>query len=534
MSVGTKCLLIQPEFSEFSALNYKEVCEIAGAKYPFPPLSLITVAALLPQNWQFRLLDLNIEALDIKAMKWADLICTGGMLPQQQGIITLIGMAHSLGKKVVVGGPEPTSQPSLYEMADYLVLGEGEVTIPEFLKDLAAGKEKGIYKPSGMARMNESVIPRFDLVRFRAYLFMGIQVSRGCPYCCEFCNVIELFGRTPRAKEPVQVLAELDALRKLGYRGHIFFVDDNFLSNRKIVNELLERISEWSSARNHPFFFAAETSIDLVDNDRVLKLLRDAGFRYISIGLETVEDEVLKATNKFQNTGHSIPEVSKKLMHHGMILDASFIVGFDNETSQTASLLIKTIQDAGICMAMIGTLYALPNTALLERLRKENRLFSCETIISGSGTEVDQMTSGLNFITARDRSQILRDYIQILESVYNPANYYQRLNLLRRNLKVSYKHKPGLKILIRMLGSFVKVCIRAGLSRQTGRLFRRLIFKTLVTNPKAVEVVASMAAMYLHLSKHSRFIIQLTREKLNLIEASVEDHYETSGMKRIS
>lgn len=534
MSIETKCLLIQPEFSEHSALNYKDVCEIVGAKYPIPPLNLITVAALFPQNWHFKLVDLNIESLNNKDIEWADLVCTGGMLSQQKGILALIELAHSFGKKVAIGGPEPTSQPDLYQHADYLVLGEGEVTIPDFLTDLSLGKEKGVYHPSGMVSMSEAVVPRFDLIQFNSYLFMGLQVSRGCPYRCEFCNVIELFGRKPRAKKTDQVIAELDALYQLGYRGHVFFVDDNFLSNKKIIKELLERIAAWSSSKKYPFYFAAETSIDLVNNDELLELLKKADFRYISIGIETPENEVLQQAQKNQNMNQSIPEVVKNLMRYGIIVDASFILGFDNETEQTASLLIRSIQDSGICMAMIGTLYALPNTQLLKRLSKEKRLFSEETVVSDTNTEIDQMTSGLNFVTKRNRKQILNEYIHILETVYSPANYYQRLSMLGLNLKVSSKHQPGFKTGLSMFYSFLKICSRVGFSHQTGILYWKLIFKILIQNPKAIEAVVSLAAMYIHLSKHAQFIVGITREKISQIEAIGEKEYEQMKMKNIS
>ncbi len=533
MSIEIKCLLIQPEFSEHSALNYKDVCEIVGAKYPIPPLNLITVAALFPQNWQFRLVDLNIGSLNLEDIKWADIVCTGGMLSQQKGILSLIKLAHSYGKKVVIGGPEPTSQPDIYQDADYLVLGEGEVTIPDFLNDLSLGKEKGVYHPSGMAKMEEAVVPRFDLVKFDAYLFMGLQVSRGCPYQCEFCNVIELFGRKPRAKKTDQVISELDALYKQGYRGHIFFVDDNFLSNKKIIKELLKKIAVWSASKRYPFYFAAETSIDLVNNDEVLGLLKNADFRYISLGIETPENEVLQKACKNQNMNHSIPEVVRKLMHYGIIVDASFIFGFDNETSQTASLLIQCIQDSGICMAMIGTLYALPNTQLFNRLSKENRLFSEVTVLSDSNTEVDQMTSGLNFITKRSRKQILNEYIHILESVYSPENYFKRLSMLGLNLEVSYKHKPSIGTGLGLFYSFLKICSRIGFSHRSGILYWKLIFRILFQNPKTIEAVVSLAAMYIHLSKHAQYIVGITRDKINQIEAIGEKQYEQIRIKDI-
>jgi len=241
------------KFSKFSSLNYVDVCKLIGAKYPTPPLGLMTVAALLPQHWKFKLIDLNVEQLKDEYFEWADIVCTGGMLSQQPGIISVIEKAHHHGKKAVVGGPEPTSQPQLYQTADYLVLGEGENTIPAFLSDLEAGCKSGEYKSDELADMTEAVVPRFDLIKFADYLMMGMQYSRGCPYNCEFCNVIELFGRKSRTKTVKQVISELQYLYDLGYRGHVFFVDDNFweienasrsfcfplVSGRKKINTLL-------------------------------------------------------------------------------------------------------------------------------------------------------------------------------------------------------------------------------------------------------------------------------------------------------
>jgi radical SAM superfamily enzyme YgiQ (UPF0313 family) len=525
MSDNTNCLLIHPEFSKKSSLNYVEVCKIAGAKYPIPPLGLMTVAALLPQNWIFKLIDLNVTPLLDNYFEWADIICTGGMLSQQPGIIAIIGKAHECGKKVVVGGPDPTCQPDLYAEADYLVLGEGENTIPLFLDDLGKGKAKGMYLNSEPVDMAGSIVPRYDLIRSSDYLMMGIQYSRGCPYNCEFCNVIEIFGRNQRAKSSDQIIKELQYLQELGYRGHIFFVDDNFLANGKPVEELLDSIAEWSEKNSYPFYFQAEASLNFAGNDKLLQLMQQAEFHYLSIGLETPEDIVLEKAHKHQNMNKSIPEIIRKIMSYGIIVDASFIFGFDNETEHSARLLTNCISDSGICMAMVGMLYALPDTQLARRLKNEGRLFQDVTRINPNSMEIDQMTSGLNFQTIRTRSSILKDYVFILNEIYDPENYYKRLTYLGLNLKPSNKHKPGVLKKIRLFGSFLKVCRKVGFNRRTGLLFWKLLFILSFKNPKAIESVVGFAAMYIHLAKHTRFIIELTNAKIRDIEQYGENNY---------
>jgi len=514
MEQETRCLLIQPEFSKFSALNYVDVCKLVGAKYPFPPLGLMTVAALLPQHWEFKLIDMNVEPLLDEYFEWADIVCTGGMLSQQPRILAIIEKAHQYGKKVVVGGPEPTSQPQHYHNADYLVLGEGEITIPFFLKDLENGCQNGEYKSAELTDLTEAVVPRFDLIRFADYLMMGMQFSRGCPYNCEFCNVIELFGRISRTKTVKQVISELQYLYDLGYRGHVFFVDDNFLANRSCVEQLLLTIAGWSEENNYPFYFAAEATINLAADDNLLRMMKNVDFRYISIGIETPEDNILKMAQKKQNVNKPITEIVKKIYSYGIVVDACFILGFDNETEDTANMLINCIQNAGICMAMVGTLFALPNTQLSRRLKQEGRLFEEGTTVGDINTEIDQMSSGLNFKTTRAREDILRDYVRILKTIYDPVKYYSRLTYLGLNLKRNNKHKPGIVKLLKITRGFLKVCGKVGFNKTTGLLYWKLLFKILLTNPIAIELVVGLAAMYIHFAKHSQFIINLTNEKI--------------------
>jgi radical SAM superfamily enzyme YgiQ (UPF0313 family) len=526
MSKKLNCLLVHPEFSKNSSLNYVDVCKIAGAKYPVPPLGLLTVVALLPQNWDFKLIDLNTTSLQDIYFEWADIVCTGGMLSQQPGIIEIIRKAHEHGKKVVAGGPDPTCQPDLYSEADYLVLGEGENTIPMFLDDLNKGIIKGTYINSEPVDLTRSVVPRYDLISFSDYLMMGMQYSRGCPYKCEFCNVIELFGRKQRIKSADQIITELQYLKQLGYRGHIFFVDDNFLANGKSVEELLKTIADWSEKNSYPFYFQAEASLNFAGNDMLLQLMKKAEFRYLSIGIETPEDNVLEKAHKHQNMNRSIPGIIRKILSYGIIVDASFIFGFDNETGQSAHLMMDCIRDSGICMAMVGTLYALPDTQLARRLKNEGRLFKEVTRISNSSPEIDQMSSGLNFRTIRPRSDILKDYTSIMTNIFDPENYYKRLTYLGLNLKPCYRHKPGTLKKIQLLRSFLKVCSKVGFNNRTGTLFWKLLFTILLKNPKALEPVVSFAAMYIHLEKHARFIIELTNAKIKNIEKYGENNYD--------
>jgi radical SAM superfamily enzyme YgiQ (UPF0313 family) len=393
------------------------------------------------------------------------------------------------------------------------------------IRDLENGCGEGIYRSAGFAEMTESRVPRYDLARFSDYLLMGIQFSRGCPYHCEFCDVIELFGRRPRAKTIQQLISELKCLYTLGYRGHVFFVDDNFPANKKLTDQLLEEIATWTRNHKYPFYFSANASLNLAGNDDLLRRMKEVDFRYISIGIETPDDKVLKMAHKEQSMNLPIVEIMKKIHSYGIAVDASFIMGFDNEREQTAGMLRNCIQESGICMAMIGTLYALPDTALARRLEHEGRLFRESATIRDVHTEIDQMSSGLNFITVRARADILRDYVNTLQYVYDPLNYYRRLTRLSLQLTPEHKHKPSISKGLKMARSFLIICVKVGLNSTTGILFWKMFFTVLYRNPKAIETALTFAAMFIHLSKHSQFILDLTRRKIAHIEQLGEEKY---------
>jgi radical SAM superfamily enzyme YgiQ (UPF0313 family) len=526
----TRCLLIHPKFSPYSFWNFVEVSKIVGAKYQAAPLGLMTVAALLPQEWEIKLIDTNVEPLLNEHFDWADLVFTGGMLPQQIGILDIITLSHQRNKPVVVGGPDPTSQPHLYQSADYLVLGEGEVTIPIFLNDLANGEKTGKYVTSEYADMTKAVVPRFDLINFDNYIHLNIQFTRGCPFNCEFCDIVELYGRKPRTKTPEQMVKEIQTLYDLNYRGHIDIVDDNFIGNKKQVKETLRAIKEWSKLHNYPFYYGTEASINLADDDELLQLMRDVDFRLVFTGLETPEDEVLEKVNKKINMNRSVVEATKKISSYGMVVNAGFIIGFDNENGQTAKRMNEFIQDTGICVAMLGLMYALPNTKLTKRLRLEGRLFEEFSVFTDNKTQIDQASSGLNFITLRPRIDILKDFVEVISYIYKPEHYYERVIYTCLNLKVTNKYKHNLKKTFKNLRSFSRILRRVGVNRITGKSFWKMFFTVLLKNPKAIEWGISLSAMFIHFYKHSNFIIDLTNEQIDYIAEHGEDIYNQNRM----
>lgn len=521
---NTRCLIVQTKFSAFSFWNYQVVCKMAGAKYPAAPLGLLTVAALLPQHWTFKLIDENVEPLTDEHLEWADLVCTGGMLPQQNSLLDLIKRVHRMNRLVAVGGADPTSQPDLYRAADYLVLGEGEVTIPMFINDLKKGATKGVYVSEERADMQNAVVPRYDLIKFRDYIMTGVQFIRGCPFGCEFCDVIELFGRTPRYKTTEQIIKELQCLYDLGYRGHIDFVDDNFIGNRKKVKELLYVLKDWTIKHKYPFYFTTEASVNLAEDDELLQLMKDVDFRYVFLGIETPENETLALNHKNQNVNKSVTDAVRKIMSYGIVCNGGFIIGFDSDSPAIAQNMISCIQDSGVTMAMVGLLYGLPNTQLTRRLESEGRLFQKKSGSLGSN-DIDQSTSGLNFITLKPRTEVMKNFVTVLDQIYQPANYYKRVLYNGLTLKPAYKHTPDIKTWFKYLGSFLKVCRRAGFSSDTGLLYWKMVFTVLFRNPRAFEAAVNLAAMYIHFKGQKDYIVAMMNDLIREVENEGEQAF---------
>ena len=521
----TRCLLVQPRFSSHSFWNYSKVCRFVGARYPAAPLGLMTVAALLPQQWHLALVDENVRPLTDAHLEWADLVLVSGMLPQQKGILATMQQAHERGKPVVVGGPDATSQPHLYGKADYLVLGEGEVTIPPFLEDLGKHVRSGEYRSPMYADMARAVVPRFDLIRFADYLHVGIQFSRGCPFACEFCDIVELFGNKPRTKSPEQMVTELQALYDLGYRGHVDLVDDNLIGNKHKVKDALRAMSDWSGRHGHPFYFSTEASINLAGEDELLRLMQENDFRYVFVGIESPDQDVLVEAHKTQNRNVSVVEAVSTLAAHGMIVDGGFVLGFDRETENTAGNMIHLIQDAGICMAMVGTLSALPNTQLSRRLKREGRVFHGGQMEIRDAGDIDQTTSGLNFTTIRPRTAILRDQAEVLRQIYDPARYFDRVLWTATHLRPAYQARSSFRGALKMLRAFLMVSARLGFSRRTGLVYGLTLFKVLLRNPRAFEAAVNLAAMYTHFGPQSRFVIRMLEDKIAEVNRHSEERY---------
>jgi len=521
-----KVLLVAPRFSEFSYWNYREVCELFEARYPAAPLGLVTVAALLPREWDIRLLDLNVREMDTELLAWADLVLAGGMLPQQRTLLALIDLAHAHGKRIVIGGQDPTSQPEIYAAADYLVLDEGEMTIPMFLADLAAGATRGTYRSAEKPDVTQSPTPRFDLLELDKYLHIGIQFSRGCPFNCEFCDIIELYGRKPRTKMPEQILRELDSLHALGYKGHVDFVDDNFIGNKKSVMAFLPHLLTWSREHGFPFYFSTEASLNVADDPKLLAMMEAVDFRYLFVGIETGDKELLIRTQKKQNTRNPIAEAVHRLNAHGMVVTAGFILGFDGESGGAAGSIIECVEGSGIPMAMVGLLTALPHTQLTRRLEREGRLAdNYARMLPG---DVDQATTGLNFTPSRPRTEILADFASVLRHLYAPKSYFDRVRNVGRRLRRRPKQVGTTRGRRNEIRALALVVWRLGFARATAWYFWRNALGVLATRPGNFEAVVHLMALFIHFDRHTQFVLDgLDRRLAN--RESAEGYAQLDG-----
>lgn len=510
------CLFVYPKFTSQSFWNYRATCELVGAKYPAAPLGLATIAAMLPKGWPARLIDRNVEELTKADCDWAEIVLLGGMISQQPDHLALIDQFRAQGKTVIVGGPDATNSPHLYAKASHLVLGEAEISLYEFLEDFQQGAAKHVYAAGDRkADVTKTPIPRFDLLKTDRYLHVGIQIARGCPFKCEFCDIIELFGRVPRVKPPEQVLSELQALYDFGYRGHVDIVDDNFIGNRSAAKKLLPVMKEWLVKHDWPFEFSTEASLNLASDEELMKLMQDVGFAAIFVGIESPDEATLQQMQKRQNTIGSIPESIHKIMKHGMIVNAGYIVGFDGEKGSVAKGTIDNIEATAIPVNMVGLLFALPTTQLTRRLEKEGRLFpnfdvppddvSCQTV------------AGLNFETLRPRREILRDFKEIIAVSYAPEKYFGRI---RRFLPLMDCSKKRLKLplskQIKDLRGFAKLIWQMGIVGDYRGEFWSTLALCLIRNPRSVRYVVALAALYLHFGTFKDHILQSIERELNL------------------
>lgn len=519
-SVRRPCnvLMIYPRFTSESFWNFREACELVGAKYPAIPLGLITVAAMLPKEWTVRLVNRNTEELTEEDLAWADMVMTGGMLFQQVDTLAIIDMCRERGIPVVVGGPDATSSPHVYAGADYRLLGEAEGALDEFIDGWERGANQHVFEaPKFQADVTKSPVPRYDLLKFDQYLYIGVQFSRGCPFTCEFCDIIELYGRVPRTKTTEQMLAELETLYRLGYRGHVDFVDDNLIGNKKSIKAFLPHLQKWQEEHDFPFEFSTEASLNLADDDDLLAMMKRCNFFAVFVGIESPDEDTLKAMRKKQNTRRSIPESVHKIYAAGMFVTAGFIVGFDSERGSVAAPMIELIRDTAIPVSICGLLYALPNTQLTRRLTREGRLFEGHDVLpAGQG---DQTSQGLNFITQRPRLDILRDFRRVMDEIYRPEAYCARIERMVSMLDCSLRHEMKEGDVRRKNSGLA--AIHEILTQLPGdrEIFWKTFTNCLKKNPKAARSVISLMALYLHLGPFARRAVEIVDAQIKALEA---------------
>lgn len=474
--------------------SFKHALKFVSKKASFPPLGLLTVASILPKDWCKRLLDMNVNHLTDDDILWADYIFISAMSIQTASANEVISRCKELNAKVVAGGPLFTSSPELYMDVDHLVLNEAEITLPLFIEDLINGKAKQIYTSEEWADITTTPLPQWDLVKQKNYTSMNIQYSRGCPFDCDFCDITVLYGRKPRTKSKEQVLAELDALFYTGWRGPVFFVDDNFIGNKpKLKKEILPAIIEWNEKRNHPFYFNTEVSINLADDEALMELMVQTGFESVFIGIETPNEESLVECNKNQNRNRDLIQSIKKIQLTGLEVQGGFIVGFDQDPPTIFDKLTNFIQDSGIVTAMVGLLNAPKGTKLQKRLLEEGRLLKDFT---GNNTDFS-----INFIPQMDSEILLNGYKKILNTIYSPKFYYERVTKFLKDFEP--KQKKVFHLNPNYILALFKSIIRLGLIGEERIYYWKLFFWTLFRKPQLFSLAILFTIYGFHFKKVS-------------------------------
>lgn len=487
-----KILMVYPKYSE-SFWSFNHALKFIGKKAAYPPLGLLTVAALLPASWDKRLIDMNVKKISENDITWADMVFISAMAIQRQAVSEVIKLCKKFEKIIVAGGPLFTMEPSAFDEIDHLVLNEGEVNLPRFLKDFEKGTLQRIYDGKEWPSLFDSPIPLWDLIDLKDYASMSVQFSRGCPFHCDFCNITSLFGKNPRLKTAVQLLEELDSLYYRGWRGGVFIVDDNFIGNKGIIKrEVLPALINWMKLKKFPFTFVTETSVNLADDDELLDLMRNAGFSNVFVGIETPSEEGIDECKKYQNANRNLLHSVSKIQSFGIQVSAGFIVGFDSDTPNIFDKMIKFIEQSGITTAMVGLLNAPQGTRLFERLKSENR------IISGfSGNNTDYF---MNFIPKMDIEKLLTGYKKINTTIYSPEVYYKRItNFIKDFRPKSVANFSRLRFYY--LKALFKATWILGFLEKGKKYYWKMIISTLLKNPRRLPDAVTLAVYGFHFRK---------------------------------
>jgi radical SAM superfamily enzyme YgiQ (UPF0313 family) len=428
-----RVLLVYPQYPD-TFWSFKHALRVVAKKAAFPPLGLATVAAMLPRLWEMKLTDMNVRPLKDDDIRWADYVFISAMAVQRASVDEVIKRCKKLDTPTVAGGPLFTEQYDEFDEVDHLVLNEAEVTLPLFLEDLEKGCARHVYSSQERPDIRRTPLPKWSLVDMNKYSSMAVQYSRGCPYNCEFCDIIILNGNVPRTKGKEQIVAELDALYRRGWREGIFIVDDNFIGNKKkLKSEVLPAIIEWQKPRKYPSMLLTEASMNLADDEELMDLMVEAGFETVFVGIESPNEDSLAECSKQQNRGRDLVASVKTIQNHGLQVQGGFILGFDNDPASIFRSQINFIQNSGIVTAMVGLLNAPRGTRLYQRLKSEDRLLDD---FSGDNTDCS-----MNFTPKMDRETLMNGYRQILDTIYSPKEYYRRVKVFLSEYKPKRKKR---------------------------------------------------------------------------------------------
>ncbi len=526
-----RVLLVWPKFGSFSFWNFEKVCELAGVKYMTPPLGLLTVAALLPKDWALRVVDENVRGLTDADFDDVDLVLLSSKIVHRFRALEVIKLARARGLRVAVGGPDPTLTPAPYAEAgaSFLCLDEGEVTVPMLLADLARGATQVTYRAKGvLADLTQTPVPRFDLIDLNDYLYAGLQFSRGCPYRCEFCNVVDLFSNKYRTKNVAQVLAELDMLYDQGYRGQVDFFDDNLAGDMGQAKALLRAIAGWLEAHRYPFHLSTSVTLNIAKDPELLDLFRAARFKYFLVGIETPDAEALKQAHKPQNVGFSIPEAVDAIYRRaGATVHSGFLLGLDGEAADIGDQICDCIDATAIPWVMAGVVFPLPGTQLSLRLEREGRLFE-----SARGdilkTARDQVSAGIQFRPERPAADILRDLVRVMHHAFDPERYFARCADVATRLGTDPNLFPGARVFFRNVRTFVRLCVAMTRVKATRRPFWRALWRVLFKNHVGIEALATLSVLYVHFQS----MLPYCYEQLALQQAEIARLGEASWLAK--
>ncbi len=480
-----KALLVYPDYPD-TFWGFRSALQLVDKKASEPPLGLLTVAALLPTEWDLKLVDMKVKDLKDADLADADLVFISAMSIQRDSVVMVLDRCQEMDVTTVAGGPLFTTCPEDFPQADHLVLGEAEVTLEPFLQDLARGEARRVYLADRQPVIKHSPPPRYDLIDIHDYATMDLQYSRGCPFDCEFCDITSLFGHRVRTKSVSQVLHELQNIYLLGWRGTVFFVDDNFIGDMaRLKQDLLPALIEFMKARDYPFGLSTQLSINLADDPELMLLMREAGFAGVFVGIETTNEDSLIECGKSQNEGRDLLESVARIQAAGLEVKAGFIIGFDNDPLDVFEQISRFIRDSGIVTAMVGLLNAPRGTRLHQRLGKEGRLLD---EVTGDNTDCS-----LNFEPKMNRSTLISGYKQVLNSIYSAGPYYDRVGSFLKRFGESGPRLPlGSIQRSDILGMFRSIKV-LGLQGRDRRRYWRLFFETLFLRPQLFSLAMTYA-----------------------------------------